>query len=147
MQVYLSDVLLGRIYKKIPDATYTYICCTIVKDYLLNLLGNVEVANLIALHVTQLTRLLSEPAYRLNLIEKEDKCLFDIGGKCFIKESGTRMGSPRAFIRWEYSESKKLDLASFIEVTYFHFPIFLNSNQLNSNLKEGPKDFYLHLLS
>ena len=88
-----------------------------MKDYLLNLLGNVEVADLIASHVTQLTTLLSEPACRLikptevdyNFIEVEDQYLFDIAGKRFIKESGSLKGSfiPRAFIRYKYSESKK----------------------------------------
>ena len=62
LNVYLFDILLGRVYKEIPEATNTYIYCTSVKDYLLNLLGNVEVADLIAPHVTQLTTLLSEPA-------------------------------------------------------------------------------------
>ena len=54
LKVDLFDILLGRVYKKITKATYFYIYCTSVKDYLLNLLGNVEVADLIAPHVTQL---------------------------------------------------------------------------------------------
>ena len=132
MKVYLFDILLGRVYKKIPEATYTYIYCTSVKDYLLNLLGNVEVADLIASHVTQLTTLLSEPACRLikpieidyNFIEVEDQYLFDITGERFIKESGSLKGSPRAFIRYEYSESKKPNLVPFIEGKYFHFAGF-----------------------
>ena len=65
LKVYLFDILLRRVYKKIPEATYTYIYCTSVKDYLLNLLGYVVVADLIAPHVTQLTTLLSKPACRL----------------------------------------------------------------------------------
>ena len=112
MKVDLFDILLGRVYKKTPEATYTYIYCTSVKDYLLNLLGNVEVADLIASHVTQLTKLLSEPVCRLikpieinyNFIEVEDQCLFDIAGKRFIKEGGSLKGSPRAFICYECSE-------------------------------------------
>ena len=83
MKVYLFDILLGRVYKKIPEATYTYIYCTSVKDYLLDLRGNVKVADLIASHVTQLTTLLSEPTCGLikpieidyNLIEVEDQYL------------------------------------------------------------------------
>ena len=71
--------------------------------------------------------------------------MFDIAGKRFIKESGSLTGSPRAFIRYEYSESKKSNPAPFIEGTHFHFAIFLDSNQLISNLKEGPKGFYLQL--
>ena len=132
LKVYLFDILLGRVYKKIPEATYTYIYCTSVKDYLLNLLGNVEVADLIASHVTQLTTLLSEPACRLikpieidyNFIEVEDQYLFDIEGKRFIKESGSRKGSPRVFIRYEYSESKKPSPAPFIVGRHFHLAIF-----------------------
>ena len=96
LKVYLFDILLGRAYKKIPEATYTYIYCTSVKDKLLNLLQNVEVADLIVPHVTQLTTLLSKPACRLiklteidyNFIKVEHQYLFDIAGKCFIKESG-----------------------------------------------------------
>ena len=124
-----------------------------MKDYLLNLLGNVEVADLIASHVTQLTTLLSEPACRLikpieidyNFIEVEDQYLFDIAGKRFIKESGSLKGSPRAFIRYEYSESKKPNPAPFIEGTHFHFAIFSDSNRLISKLNEGPKGFCLQL--
>ena len=123
-----------------------------MKDYLLNLLGNVEVADLIASHVTQFT-ILSEPACRLikpieidyNFIEVEDQYMFDIAGKRFIKESGSLKGSPRAFIRYEYSESKKPNTAPFIEGKYFYLAIFLDFNKLISNLKEGPKGFYLQL--
>ena len=149
LKVYLFNILLGRIYKKIPEATYTYIYCTSVKNYLLNLPGNVEAANLIAPHVIQLTTLLSEPAFRLikpiendyNFIEVEHQYLFDVAGKRFTKESGSLKGSPGAFIRYEYSESKKPNPAPFIESTNFHFAIFSNSNQLISKLNECPKIF------
>ena len=136
LKVYLFNILLGCVCKKIPEATYTYIYCTTVKDYLLNLLGNVEVADLIAPHVTQLRTLLSEPACRLikpievdyNFIEVEHQYLFDIAGKRFTKESGSLNGSPRVFICYEYSESKKPNPAPFIECTNFHFAIFSHSN-------------------
>ena len=132
LKVYLFDILLGCVYKKITEATCTYIYCTCVKDYLLNLLGNVEVADSIASHVTQLTTLLSERAYKLikpieidyNFIEVEDQYLFDIAGKRFIKESGSLKWSLRVFIRHEYSESKKPSPAPFIEGTHFHLAIF-----------------------
>ena len=153
MKVYLFDILLWRIYKKIPEATYTYIYCTSVKDYLLNLLGNVKVADLIASQVTQLTTLWSEPACRLikpievdyNFIEVENQYLFDTVGKRLIKESGSLKGSPRAFIRYEYSESRKPNPAPFIEGKHFHFAVFLDSNKLISNLREGPKGFCLQI--
>ena len=118
-----------------------------MKDYLLNLLGNVEVADLITPPVTQLTTLLSEPACRLckpieidyNFIGVEHQYLFDIAGKHFTKESGSLKASPRAFIRYEYSESKNPNPAPFIEGANFHFAIFSNSNQLISKLIECPK--------
>ena len=149
LKVYLFNILLGRIYKKIPEATYNYIYCTSVKDYLLNLLGNVEVPDLIAPHVTQLTTLLSEPACRLikpieidyNFIEVEHQYLLDIAWKRFTKESRSLKRSPRAFIRYEYSESKQPNPAPFIEGTNFPFAIFSNSNQLISKLNERPKIF------
>ena len=134
LKVYLFDILLGRVYKKIPEATYTYIYCTSVKDYSLNLIGNVEVTDLInvTVNVTQLTKLLSEPAWRLikhaeidyNFTEVEEQCLFGIAGKRFIKKSGSLKGSSRAFICYDQSESKKLNPAPFIEGTHFHFAIF-----------------------
>ena len=73
-----------------------------------------KLTDLIAPHVTQFTTLLSEPAFRLikpieidyNFIEVEHQYLFDITGKRFTKESGSLKGSPRVFIRYEYSESK-----------------------------------------
>ena len=153
MKVYLFDILLRRVYKKIPEATYTYIYCTSVKEYLLNLLGNVEVADLIAPHVTQLSTLLSEPVCRrikpveidYNFIEVEDQYLFDIAGKPFIKESGSLKRSPPVFIRYEYSEPKKPNPVPFIEGTHFHLGIFLDSNQLISKLNEYPEGFYLQL--
>ena len=77
----------------------------------------------------------------------DDQYLFDIAGKSFIKESGSLKGSPRAFIRYEYSEPKKPNPVPFIEGTHFHFAIFWDYNKLISNLKEGPKGFYLQLSS
>ena len=75
----------------------------------------------------------------------EDQYLFDIAGKSFIKESGSLKGSPRAFIRYEYSKSKKPNPVPFTEDKYFHFAVFLDFNQLISSLKKGPKEFCLQL--
>ena len=108
-----------------------------MKEYLLNLLGNVELADLIALHVTQLSTLLSEPACRLiiydsNFIEVEHQYLSDIAGKRLIKESGSLKGYSRAFIRYEFNESKQPNPVPFIEGTHLHSAIFSDSNQLIS---------------
>ena len=61
-------------------------------------------------------------------MEMEDHYLFDIAGKHFIKESGSLKGSPRAFIRHEYSESKRPNPAPFVEGKPLHFSIFSDSN-------------------
>ena len=71
--------------------------------------------------------------------------MFDIAGKRFIKESRLLKRSPRAFIRYEYSESEKPNPAPFIEGKHFHFAIFSDSNQLISKLNAGPKEFCLQL--
>ena len=89
-------------------------------------------ADLIAPHVTQLSTLLSELACRhikpieidYNFIKVEDQHLFDIARKRFIKESGSRKESPRAFICYEYDESEKPNPAPFIEGIHLHFSIF-----------------------
>ena len=83
-KIYLFDVLLGRVYKKIPEATYTFIRCT--SEYY--------------------------------FIEVEDQNSFDIAGKHFIKESGSLKGSPRAFIRYKYNESREPNPAPFKEGIY-----------------------------
>ena len=124
-------------------------------------------ADLIAPHVTQLTTLLLEPACRFikpieidyNFKEVEPQYLFDIAGKRFTKESGSIKQLPRAFVRYEYNESKKPNPTPLIEGTHFHFTIFSDSSQLISKLNEGPKIFvcnfkisshvpdFLHVLS
>ena len=104
-------------------------------------------ADLIPPHVTQLSALLSELACRLikpigidyNFIEVEDQYLFDIAGKPFIRESGSLKGSPRAFIRYEYSESKKPNPAPFIKGIHLHFSIYSYFNESILKLNQGPK--------
>ena len=48
------------IYKRLQECECTYIYSTSVKNYLLNLLENFEMADIITPHITQLTSLLSE---------------------------------------------------------------------------------------
>ena len=110
-------------------------------------------ADLIAPHVTQLSALLSEPTCRLikptetdyNFIEAEDQYLFDIAGRRFIRESGSLKGSPRAFTRYEYNESKKPNPATFIEGIHLHFSTFSVSNYSILKLNQGPKIFLSQL--
>ena len=113
----------GCIYKKLEECEYTYIYCTSVKNYLLNLLGNFEIADIITPHITQLTSLLSEPACRLlepikndfNFVEVSDGFSFDIKGKKFIKNPKRLKRSPRAYVRYTFHEDKIPNPKLFIE--------------------------------
>ena len=97
--------------------------------------------------MTQLSALLSQPACRLitlieidyNFVEVEEQYLFDIAGKRFIKENGSLKGSLRAFICYEYSESKTPNPAPFIEGIHHHFSIYSYFNQSILKLNQGPK--------
>ena len=82
----------GAVYKKVPLAMFTYLHCSTAKDYLLNMLGSMEIADVIACHISQLTTLLSEPACRIikpivvdfNFIEvKPAGYCFNIAEKAF----------------------------------------------------------------
>jgi len=55
----------GSVYVKAPDAKYTFVFCSNVHDFLHHILGNAEVADHIASHVSQLSSLLSVRACRL----------------------------------------------------------------------------------
>lgn len=77
-----------------------------VKFYLLNLLRNAEVADVITPHVTRLSKLLSEPARWFikpietdyNFIEVKNQYFFDIAKKRFSKENESLKGFRWAFI-------------------------------------------------
>ena len=113
----------GCIYKKLEESEYTYIYSTSVKSYLLNLLGNFEIADIITPHITKLTSLLSEAACRLlvpikidyNFIEVSDGFCFDIEGKKFTRNRKPLKGSPRAYVRYTYLEDKISNPKLFIE--------------------------------
>ena len=76
----------GCIYKKLEECEYTYIYCTSIKNYLLNLLGNFEIADIIAPHITQLTSLLSKPIkIYFNFVEISNGFCFDIKAKSSSK--------------------------------------------------------------
>ena len=104
----------GCIYKTLEECEYTYTYCTSVKNYLLNLLSNFEIVDIITPHITQLTSLLSETACRLlepikidhNFIEANDWFCFDIEGKKFIRYPKQLKGSPRAYARYTYQADK-----------------------------------------
>ena len=72
----------------------------VYKNYLLNLLGSFEIADIITPHITQLTIRLLEPIkIDYNFIEACDVFCFDIEGKNFIRNPKQLKGSPRAYAR------------------------------------------------
>ena len=98
----------GAIYKKIPEASFTYVYCSTVKTYLLSIVASVEIADVVVPFMAQLTKLLSEPACRLvkpikmdfNYIEVNNGYCFNIDQKQFEQPENLD-GSPRAFIRYD----------------------------------------------
>ena len=55
----------GAVYKKAPEAKFTYIYCSTVNDFLHYIMGNGEVAEIVAPHVAVLTSLLSAKSCRI----------------------------------------------------------------------------------
>ena len=115
----------GCIYKKIPEAQYTYVFCCSVKHYLLNIISSVEVADVVLPFIPQITRMLSEPSCRLimpikidyNYIEVSDGYCSNIENKCFDKNPENLQGSPRAFVRYNCSNTPYPKI--FVEGKYF----------------------------
>ena len=71
----------------------------------------------------------------------ENQYLLDIAKKRFIKEIGPLKGPPRAFLLYEYKESKQPNQVPFKKGIYLYFPLSLESNQLIWKVNEGPKVF------
>ena len=106
-------------------------------------------ADLIAPHVTQLTTLLLKSACRLikpikidyNFKEVEDEYLFDVAGKRFIKESASLEGPPRAFIRYEYTESGKPLFSTIYRRYTFSLCSFFGFHSVNFKIKGRSQRF------
>ena len=114
----------GSVYKKIPEATETYVFCSSVKNFLLNIMGNMDIADQIASFMSPLTNLLSEPCCKLirpikldyNFIEVSEGYFFNIDKKLFEKNPKTLNGSPRAYVFYNY-DGNVPDPKPFIEGT------------------------------
>ena len=114
----------GSVYKKAPNAVYTYVFCSSVKIFLMNLLGNPEIAEEIVCYVTTLTTLLSESSCKLispikmdyNFIEvlPAGTC-FNITKKKFEVNPEDLVGSPRAYVRYNYDKDVEPNPEPFIE--------------------------------
>ena len=100
----------GSIYRLAPDAKFTFVLCSNVKDFLLNMLGNTEVADIILPYMQMITGTLFDQACHLtqpismamNLIEvlPAGVC-FNIKNKRFeLMEEMKDCTSPRAFVRY-----------------------------------------------
>ena len=94
MKKYTYGIFDGAIYKKAPGAAFTYVHCSSVYDFLHHILGNAEIAEHIAPHITQLTSMLTPKSSRLiepismdyNFIEVQPKFYcFDIRKKKFVR--------------------------------------------------------------
>ena len=116
----------GFVYKKIPEAKYTFVHCSNVNDFIMNMLGNIEIATVITPVAKQLINFLSQPACRLikpieidfNYIEVEPfGTCFDIEGKRFVADpKGLKPNStPRAYVKYLYDVNRAPDPTKFIE--------------------------------
>ena len=96
----------GAMYKKAPDAKFTFIYCSSVNDFLHYILGNNELAEVVAPHLQTINHLLSAKACRIvqpisldfNFIEvlPFGTC-FDIRQKKFVKDPKDLKGLKTAF--------------------------------------------------
>ena len=55
----------GSIYRRAPEAKFTFVFCSSVHDFVHSILGNAEIADMVGSHVTQIISLLSVKACRL----------------------------------------------------------------------------------
>ena len=104
----------GRIFRKAEDAIHTMVFCCSVETFLLAILSNQNVADLLTPYVGMLTKLLSKSACRLikpisidfNFIEVQPNGMcFDIMNKCFVKNPVLK-GSPIAFVKYRYRKDR-----------------------------------------
>ncbi|XP_066930600.1 uncharacterized protein [Clytia hemisphaerica] len=101
----------GSVYKKAPQAKFTYVFCSSVHDFVHYLLGCPEIADQIVAQVTPIINLLSVSSCRIikplivdyNFIEVAPYgTCFNISEKCFQVDPPTLKGSPRAFVKYTY---------------------------------------------
>ena len=102
----------GDVYILAPRATKTYTFCSTVKEFLLTLIGNMEIADNISNHIFPITKLLSEPSCKIikpitldfNYIEVLPKGhFFNIEKKTFEVNPKQLRGSPRAFVLYDHT--------------------------------------------
>lgn len=111
-------------YKKAPEATETYVCFRSVKDYVMHILGDTAIADVVVPCVDKVCKLLSEPSCHIiqqmridyDYIEVHPKgWFFNIPEKTFIKDPKNLKGSPRTFVLYTYTPGRVPTPLPFIE--------------------------------
>ncbi|XP_066912211.1 uncharacterized protein [Clytia hemisphaerica] len=110
------SICKGRVYKKAQDSEFTYVNLQGIEEFILWALGQNQVANACASHVSSLIRVLSKPTCRLiqpiQIMYNYIECLpagtiFVISQKKFIKvRSFPSNTSPRAFVKYTYRKDR-----------------------------------------
>ena len=120
----------GYIYKFIQESTATYVCFKSVRDYVMRIMVNQDVADALAGLTWEVIKLLKEPECRMikqlkidyNYIEVENGYFFDIWNKEFVKKPDLRGASPRAFVLYKYKRNRIPQPKYFIEGnSYFKY--------------------------
>lgn len=120
----------GEIYKKVKDGKYTYIFYKTLNSYVMGLLSDVQVADVLVPHINQILSLLSDPDCGMvnqlvidyNFIECQPLgYCFNIPEKCFQKDPKDLKGSPRSFVYYKYSPDKPPSPKYFVPGKYHLF--------------------------
>lgn len=106
----------GMVYKKPPEAKFTYVLCTTVKKFLMKCLKKHKIAELLTTCIEKVNELLSDPACGLirpitrlfNAVEVlPPGTLFLIAEKRFVRmKSLDKHHSPRAFVKYVYKSDR-----------------------------------------
>lgn len=124
----------GFVYKFIPESTATYTFYKSVKDYIMRIIGNQDVADVICGVTWEVIKHLKEPSCRMisqlkinyNFIEVNDGMFFNIEKKSFESDVDLRGSSPRAFVIYAFNAEKIPKPKHFIEgKRYKVFFVFL----------------------
>ena len=121
----------GCVYKLAPMSTTTFTFYKTAKDYVMSILGNMMIADVVAGQANQISSLLSEPECTsltqmkidFDYIEVLPKgWFFKIDEKKFVKNPENLKGTPRAFVAYHYNgkvpKPRKFieGISSFIEM-------------------------------
>ena len=125
----------GEVYRKVPQAKFTFLRSSSVNDFVHALLSNPKMATVIAPQISSVISILCNSDCQIirqieldyNLIEvKPQGCCFNIELKKFVHNPLLELSvgklSPRAYVSYTYEESKKPDPKPIIESLCNSFP-------------------------